>query len=167
MANVTVRPGTAADLPQLNDLYNHYVRESPVTFDLEPIRLERRREWFTRYATTGRHRLLVAAAAEHVVGYATSSPFRPKQAYETSVETTVYLAPDATGHGIGTQLYAALFAALAGEDIHRAYAGITMPNDASVTLHERFGFLQAGYFREQGRKFGNYWDVAWYEKPLP
>ena len=163
----SIRPGIAADLPQLNDLYNHYVRETPITFDIEPIDMDRRREWFTHYATTGRHRLLVAAEADRVLGYATSSPFRPKQAYETSVETTIYLDPDATGRGIGTMLYAALFAALATEDVHRAFAGMTMPNPASVALHERHGFQRVAYFTEQGRKFGRYWDVAWCEKPLP
>ena len=67
---------------------------------------------------------------------------------------------------MGTQLYKSLFAALLGEDIHRAYAGIALPNPASVALHERFGFKKVAHFTEQGRKFGRYWDVAWYEKAL-
>jgi phosphinothricin acetyltransferase len=82
------------------------------------------------------------------------------------VETSVYLAPDAVGRGAGTRLYEKLFKALEGEDVHRAYAGIALPNPASVGLHERFGFKRAGHFTEQGRKFGRYWDVAWYEKAL-
>lgn len=82
------------------------------------------------------------------------------------MEVTVYLAPDAGGRGIGTLLYKALFAALAGEDLHRAYAGIAQPNEASTRLHERFGFRYVGTYREVGRKFGRYWDVAWYEKDL-
>jgi phosphinothricin acetyltransferase len=101
-----------------------------------------------------------------VRGFATSSPHRLRRAYETSIETTAYVAPDATGLGVGTAMYTALFDAIAGEDLHRAYAGITQPNAASVALHERFGFKRAGLYTEQGRKFDRYWDVAWYEKPL-
>lgn len=167
MDNVAIRPAHVSDLAQLNDLYNHYVRETPVTFDIEPITMEQRQAWFTHYAETGRYRLLVAEAGGRVLGYTTSSPFRPKQAYETSVETTIYLAPDMTGRGLGRRLYGTLFAALAGEDVHRAYAGITMPNAASVALHERLGFRRVAHFTEQGRKFGAYWDVAWFEMPLP
>lgn len=163
----TVRPATAADLTQLNDLYNHYVRETPITFDIEPITPAQRQEWFTHYDTAGRHRVFVATGGGQVLGYASSSPFRPKQAYETSVETSIYLLSDVTGHGLGGALYEALFAALADEDVHRAYAGMTLPNEASIALHERYGFRRVALFTEQGRKFGRYWDVAWYEKPLP
>ena len=100
------------------------------------------------------------------VGYASSSVFRPKAAYETSVETSVYVDPGWTGRGVGSRLYERLFAALEQEDVHRAYAGITLPNSGSVALHERFGFTLVGVFTHAGRKFGRYWDVAWYEKHL-
>lgn len=136
------------------------------TFDLEPFTVEQRREWLSHYAMSGPHRVFVAAAADRMLGFASSGRFNERGAYATSVTTSVYLDESATGRGIGTRLYEALFAALADEDLHRAYAGITMPNDASVALHERFGFRRVAYFTEQGRKFGRYWDVAWYEKPL-
>ena len=163
---VQVRPGREADLQALTDLYNHYVRETPITFDVEPLTLEQRRPWLLSHPEDGPHRLLVASQAGRVLGYVTSSPFRPKAAYATSVEVTVYCAPDAGGLGVGTLLYASLFEALAGEDVHRAYAGIALPNEASARLHARFGFRPVGVFREVGRKFGRYWDVAWYEKEL-
>lgn len=161
-----IRPATEGDLEAINDLYNHYVRETHVTFDDKPVTMEARREWFSHYAPEGRHRLLVAADDGQVVGYAVSSRFRPKPGYLTSVETSIYLAPDSVGKGIGARLYAALFNALEGEDVHRAYAGIALPNPASVALHERFGFKRVAHFTEQGRKFGRYWDVDWFEKPL-
>jgi len=82
------------------------------------------------------------------------------------VETSVCLAPGAVGRGLGAQLCSRLFEALAGKDVHRALAGITLPNEASVRLHQGFGFRLVGIFRENGRKLGRYWDVAWYEKPL-
>ena len=165
---VQVRPGVEADLKALTDIYNHYVRETPITFDTTVFTPEERRPWLLSHPEDGPHLLKVAADAvsQEILGYATSSPFRPKPAYETSVEVTIYLAPHAGGRGIGTLLYKALFEALAGQDLHRAYAGIAQPNEASARLHERFGFRHVGTYEEVGRKFGRYWDVAWYEKGL-
>ena len=161
-----IRSAGEQDLEAVNDIYNHYVVETHVTFDEEPTSMDARREWFSHYAETGRHRLLVAIDDGKVIGYATSSRFRPKPGYLTSVETSVYLLPDATGKGAGTELYTELFKALEGEDLHRAYAGIALPNPASIALHEKFGFKRVALFSEQGRKFGRYWDVAWFEKRL-
>ncbi|MFF9170464.1 MULTISPECIES: GNAT family N-acetyltransferase [unclassified Streptomyces] len=165
---VQVRAGVEADLEALTDLYNHYVRETPITFDTAVFTPEERRPWLLSHPEDGPYRLKVAADADtqEILGYATSSPYRAKPAYSTSVETTVYVAPGAGGRGVGTLLYEALFAALAGEDLHRAYAGIAQPNEPSVRLHERFGFRHVGTYREVGRKFGRWWDVAWYEKEL-
>lgn len=168
MANpeLEVRPATDKDLPALNDVYNQYVAEAHYTFDVEPMTMDARREWFSHYNTAGRYRLMVAVSEGLVIGYAGSSRFRPKAAYETSVETSVYLAPGSVGRGAGSLLYEELFKHLEGEDVHRAYAGIALPNPASIALHERFGFKRVAHFTEQGRKFGRYWDVAWYEKPI-
>ncbi|MET9510125.1 N-acetyltransferase family protein [Streptomyces flavidovirens] len=167
-AEVQVRPGTEADLGALTDLYNHYVRETAITFDTTVFTPEQRRPWLRSHPEDGPHRLLVArdVRSDRILGYATSGPFRAKAAYATSVEVSVYCAPDAGGLGIGTLLYKALFEALEGEDVHRAYAGIAQPNEASARLHTRFGFRHVGTYREVGRKFGRYWDVAWYEKEL-
>jgi phosphinothricin acetyltransferase len=165
-ASVDVRAAREEDLEAINDLYNHYVAETHITFDDGPVTMDARREWFGHYAQTGRHRLLVAVGGDGVVGFASSSRFRPKPGYLTSVETSIYLAPEATGKGAGSKLYTELFRSLEGEDLHRAYAGIALPNPASIALHERFGFKRVALFTEQGRKFGRYWDVAWYEKPL-
>src|SRR5271169_3459146 len=157
-----VRPATAADLERLNEIYNHYVVHSHATFEIEPVTMAARRGWATHYAATGRYRLLVAAD-DRVLGYATSSPYHLRAAYETSVEVSVYVDPDATGRGLGALLYGALLPALEGEDLHRAYGGVALPNPASVALHERFGFREAARYSEQGRKFGRYWDVVWLE----
>jgi phosphinothricin acetyltransferase len=161
-----IRDGDERDLERINEIYNHYVRETAITFDIEEITMDQRREWLTHYAPQGRHRMFVAVDAGDVLGYVTSSPFLPRRAYETSVATSIFCAPDATGRGVGSALYRTLFAALEGEDVHRAYAGITVPNEASFALHRRFGFVQAGYYHEQGRKFERYWDVTWFEKEL-
>jgi phosphinothricin acetyltransferase len=166
LSEVVIRRCTTDDLEQLNDVYNHYIRTSPATFDLEEITIEDRRERFRHYAETGRYQVFVACEGDPVLGFASSSQFRPKRAYDPSVETSVYIGPDACGRGIGSLLYEALFTALEGEDIHRAYAGITLPNDASLALHQKFGFEERGRFTEQGRKFDKYWDVLWLEKEM-
>ena len=101
-----------------------------------------------------------------MLGYATSSPFRPKAAYATTVATSVYCAPEATGRGLGSLLYGRLFQHLDDQDLHRAIAGITLPNPASVALHLKFGFTEIGTEHEVGRKFGTYWDVQRFERPL-
>ncbi|GAA2458054.1 GNAT family N-acetyltransferase [Streptomyces lavendulocolor] len=166
---VQVRAGTGEDLTALTDIYNHYVRETAITFDTVPFTVGERAAWLRAHPEDGPHRLLVAwgaGGAGPVLGYATSSAFRPKAAYSTSVEVSAYLAPEAAGRGVGTLLYERLFAALAEEDVHRAYAGIALPNEPSVRLHARFGFRHVGTYGEVGRKFGRYWDVAWYEKDL-
>ena len=165
MARILIRPAARADLARLTEIYNHYVLTSPVTFDLEPLSVEQRAPWFLEHAETGRHRLLVADEDGLVVGYASTSRFRARAAYDTTVESSIYCAPEAVGRGIGSALYRELFAAIAGEDINRIAAGITLPNDASVALHRSFGFVQVGVFSQNGRKFGRYWDVAWFERP--
>jgi phosphinothricin acetyltransferase len=165
-ALLSVRPAAEDDLEAINDIYNHFVAETHITFDVEPVSMEDRREWFGHYAESGRHRLMVAVDGDGVAGFASSSRFRPKPGYLTSVETSVYLAPEMVGKGIGSRLYGELFKAIEGEDVHRAYAGIALPNPASIALHEKFGFKRVAHFTEQGRKFGRYWDVAWFEKPL-
>ena len=167
MAAISLRPAVLDDLPALTAIYNHYIVHTTITFDVTPFEPRARRAWFEDHAATGRHRLLVAVeAGGSILGYATTSRWRPKAAYDTTVESSVYCRPDAVGRGVGTQLYTGLFEALAAEDVHRVVAGIGQPNPASVALHERFGFRRVGVFESVGRKFGQYWDVAWFERPL-
>lgn len=160
-----IRLGRVGDLAAINEIYNHYVRTSHVTFDVEDRSLAWRRRWFDEHSRE-RHLVVVAQRDGRVVGFASSGTHRPRSAYDTSVETSVYVAADHTGSGIGGSLYGALFERLEGCDVHRALAGITMPNPASVALHRAFGFRLVGRFTEQGRKFGRYWDVAWFERPM-
>ena len=164
MMEVRIRPAERGDLPRLTEIYNYYVVKTPVTFDVEPYTVERREAWFAQFGTTGRYRLLVGENDKGVVGYAGTTRFRPKPAYDTTVETTIYCAPEAVGQGIGRRLYAALFEAVRGEDVHRFVAGYALPNPATAAIHERFGFKVVGVFSENGRKFGKYWDVCWVER---
>jgi phosphinothricin acetyltransferase len=166
LSKIRIRTATIDDLPRLTEIYNYYVLHTPVTFDVRPWAVQERIPWFEQFGTTGRYRLLVAEDDGLVVGYAGTTRFRPKAAYDTTVESTIYCAPESTGKGIGAQLYTELFAALSEENIHRIVAGYVTPNPTSAALHERFGFKVVGVFSENGYKLNRYWDVCWMERSL-
>jgi phosphinothricin acetyltransferase len=166
MSDIIIRPAAPGDLSALLAIYNYYVINTPITFDIEPRTLVQRQAWFDQFHDRGRYQCFVAALDHKVIGWACSGKFKEREAYATSVETTVYCAPGYTGRGLGHRLYTVLFEALEGEDIHRAYGGITQPNEASNRLHLAMGFHPIGNYNEVGRKFGRFWDVALYERPL-
>ncbi|GAB3624973.1 GNAT family N-acetyltransferase [Mariniluteicoccus endophyticus] len=160
-----IRPATREDLPAIVELYNHYVLETIATFAITPLTVADREEWFARFAPDGPHQCLVAIDDDgSLLGYASSGPARHLEAYDASVEVSVYLSAECTGRGIGRQLYAALFDRLQG--VHRAYACISLPNEASVALHRKLGFRSVGRWSEAGRKFGRWIDVEWMELRL-
>jgi phosphinothricin acetyltransferase len=165
-SRLTIRPSSESDIEQITDIYNYYVRETHVTFDLEEASYEARRQWQQHYNKNPRHRLLVGEIEGQVIGYVSSSQFRAKPAYDRSVETTVYLTPGAQGQGYGKLLYTALFSQLKETDLNRCYAIIALPNDASIALHHNFGFATAGRLTSVGYKFDKYWDTLWMEKSL-
>jgi phosphinothricin acetyltransferase len=167
LSEPAIRPGEPRDLPRLTEIYNHYIRETAITFELEPYTVEGRRHWLAQFAPTGRYRILVAEERGNALGWANSRRFHERAAYDPTVETSIYLDPQCHGRRIGTALYTALFELLRAEDIHRAIGGVTLPNDASVALHRKLGFTPVGVLREVGRKFGRWWDVAWFQKELP
>ena len=166
MTRANVRRASEADLPALLDIYNYYVTNTHITFDLEPRTLAERSVWFSQFAMRGRYQCFVAEEDGNVIGWASSSRFKDRAAYDTSVETTVYLAPSMTGRGIGSPLYQALFSALSNQDVHRAYGAIATPNPASIRLHEKIGFERVATYREVGRKFSRFWDVEVYERAI-
>lgn len=166
MNDVTIRRVAQGDLPALLDIYNHYVVNTPITFDLEPRTLAQRQEWLDQFAPSGKYQCFIAARGNRAIGWVCSAKFKEKDAYATSIETSIYVAPGEGGKGLGRRLYETLFDALKGEDIHRAFGGITQPNEASVALHKTVGFEHIGTYREIGRKFGRFWDVALYLRPM-
>jgi phosphinothricin acetyltransferase len=161
---VTIRRATVDDAVGINAVYNPYILESAATFETAPIDVTSRRRWVEARRDSPRHPAFVAVEAGRIIGFANASPFDERQAYETSVKVSVFLAPEAKGKGVGAGLYEALFGALRGADVHRAYALIVAPNPASVALHERFGFRHVSTLDEVGRKFGRYYSVMWFEK---
>ena len=165
--SVTVRDATAEDLPVIAAIYTHYTLRTTTTFNIEVRTPREWRERFEEQILNGPYLLLVAEHEGAVVGYVETQRFRPKPAYDRSLEISIYIAPDQQGRGVGRALFAQLFAQLDGDErFHRAFSIIALPNEGSIALHERFGFVHRGTLTEAGFKFGQYLDVAYYERPL-
>jgi phosphinothricin acetyltransferase len=162
---VCVRDAQHKDLLQILNIYNAFVVSSDATFDLEPLTLEQRLEWFRQHHPQT-YPILVATEEDRVVGYACLSPFRDKPAYRKSVEVSVYVDSDYHGRGIGKTLLEAILKRAAEIGYHTVIAGITGGNEASIRLHEKFGFQHVGRFREVGFKFGRWCDVHFYQLML-
>lgn len=164
MEPVAVRaadPGSA-DSAACAEIYAPFVVDTAVSFETEPPDAA---EMARRIAAA--HLWLVATdAGGAVLGYAYGGSHRARPAYRWSVETSIYLADTARGRGIGSTLYRALLEELTTAGYANAYAGITLPNAASVALHERVGFRAIGTFPRVGRKFDRWHDVGWWHRPL-
>lgn len=164
---VQIRDATTADLPAVAAIYTHYVLRTTTTFNTE---VRTPAEWIQRFGEGQHlpgHHFLAATVDDIVVGFVETRQFRPKQAYSRSVELSVYVAPDAHGHGYGARLLDSLIHRLTNEpDVHRLFAVIALPNEPSVALHERAGFVHRGTLTEAGFKFGRYLDVAFYERAV-
>lgn len=159
--NTHLRACTPADAAQICSIYNHYILKTVVTFEEVPVQVE---EMARRIVDiTSRFPWFVCERDGVVCGYAYAGPWKERSAYRYSVESTVYLAPQVAGQGIGTLLYSALLTALRGTDVHCVVGGISLPNEASVALHEKLGFIKIGHFREIGRKFEKWVDVGYWE----
>ena len=163
-SGVVVRDATAADAGALLAIYAPFVRDTPVSFELEPPTVE---AFAGRIAhAQSKWAWLVAERDGRVAGYAYGSPFRERAAYRFSVEVSAYLEPDSRGKGIGRSLYLALFEILIAKGYCTVFAGITVPNSASMRFHRALGFTEVGVFRRVGRKFGAGHDVSWWQRPL-
>ena len=167
MTLIKIRAGKPDDLARLVEIYNHYVVNTHATFDTTELLPAQRESWIDGFSSIGPVRLLGAEKEDRIIGYAYSSRFKERPAYNTSVETTIYMAAGDWGSGHGTKLYTALIDQLNAEpSVHRAYGVIALPNDSSVALHEKLGFNLVGTCHEVGYKFGKYWDVGWFEKAM-
>lgn len=160
-----LRPATAADAQFIARIYNHYVQNTVVTFEEEPLSAE---AMATRIADIHSLSLpwLVAEIENVIVGYAYATKWKARHAYRYSVETTIYLEHGRQRHGIGSTLYSGLLSRLRERGIHVAIGGAALPNDASVALHEKLGFEHVATFRQVGFKHGRWVDVAYWQKVL-
>jgi L-amino acid N-acyltransferase YncA len=154
----------ARDAAACASIYAPHVEDSVVSFEEEApdaAEMERRIE---RYGTS--HAWLVAEQGGEVVGYAYAFPFQERPAYRWSAGVSVYVAEGERGRGVGRALYEALFDRLRERGLRMACAGITLPNEASVGLHESLGFKQVGLNPEIGWKSGAWRDVGWWQLEL-
>ena len=159
-----IRPATDADAAACAAIYRPHVLESWVSFELEAPDAEEMAGRIRRYGSS--HRWLVAQGEGGVAGYAYASPHRERAAYASSCDVAVYVAAGRTGQGIGRRLYGALLPELKALGLHAAFAGIALPNAASIRLHESAGFLPIGTYREVGWKMGGWRDVGWWQRIL-
>lgn len=156
---MTIRAATGADAAACAAIYAPYVRETAVSFELEP---PTGAEMAARIAAAQeRHAWLVLEEDGRVVGYAYALRFSARPAYRWSCEVSVYLDRDRQRSGGGRQLYAALFVRLAERGFRRVFAGMSLPNDASAGFHRALGFEPVGVYRRVGWKLGAWRDVAW------
>jgi phosphinothricin acetyltransferase len=165
MADILIRPAVQDDLPMLVEIFNHYVVHGHVTFDTGLNTVQSRESWFASYGN-GCHQLLVAVAGGQVIGCVYSSRYRPRPAFETTVETSIYLGPQHRGRGTGSALYTALFERLACQPVHVAVAAIALPNEASLALHRKMGFEEVGTFKEYARKRTEWISSTWFQRKL-
>lgn len=160
-----IRSGRPEDAAAICAIYNHYVLHTTITFEESEVAVDAMAERMREI--TARYPWLVAEDNGRIVGYAYVGPWKSRCSYRFTVESTVYLAPDATGRGLGTRLYQALIDAVSPLGLHSIIGGVALPNAASVALHEHFGFRKVAHFEQVGWKFNRWIDVGYWELLLP
>jgi phosphinothricin acetyltransferase len=161
----TLRDAVSADGAALAELYNPFIADTIITFEAEPVTAA---EMARRVADVQAAGLpwLVLEEGGVLLGYACATSWRARVAYRFCCEVTVYVDPAATGRGLGTRLYEALFARLKAGGMHVLLGCISMPNAASVALHEKFGMKKVAHFDQVGVKFGRWIDVGFWQLVL-
>jgi L-amino acid N-acyltransferase len=159
-----IRLVARADAPAIRDIYNREVLESTVTFDLVPRTLEEQVAWIDEHS--GGHPAIVAVDGDDVVGFASLTPYRPRPAYMTTVEDSVYVRRERRGQGIGALLLGDLVGRAREHGFHAVIARIVGDHEASIRLHVACGFEPIGTEREVGRKFGKWLDVVMMQRML-
>lgn len=157
-----IRNAHIEDAQNIASIYNHYVKHTCITFEIEPVSAD---EIARRIEECGSNALpwLVAENDGQLIGYCYATKWKSRSAYRYSVEATVYLDPNATAKGWGSALYQALLEQLKSRGIHAVICGIALPNAASVALHEKFGMQKVAHFNEVGRKFDQWVDVGYWQ----
>jgi phosphinothricin acetyltransferase len=159
----TIRLATPDDAEQVQAIYAPYCF-TPISFEMEPPSVEEMRGRLTKVLS--RYPWLICEEGGDALGYAYAAAHRERAAYRWSVDTSVYVRQGRQRRGVGRALYTSLFAAVVLQGYVNAYAGVMLPNAASVGLHEAMGFERVGVYREVGFKYGSWHDVAWYQRLL-
>lgn len=160
-----IRPVTTDDAQSIAEVYNHYVMNTIITFEEDPVSSN---EVASRIEMTLNSGLpwLVDEIDGQIAGYANASYWRKRVAYRYTVESAVYVSEAQVGNGIGSRLYAVLLDSLRSADIHTVVGGISLPNPASIRLHEKFGFKKVSEYAQVGRKFEKWIDIGFWQLML-
>lgn len=159
---LVIRCVRSTDSAKITEIYNFYVLNTHHTFETEAVSEPEMRRRIVEISEN--HPFLIAEKADEILGYAYAARFKQRKAYRFSAEVSVYVKNGANGNGIGRRLYENLFNELEKTDVHMIIAGIALPNEASVRLHERFDFEKTAHFREVGFKFGRWIDIGYWQK---
>jgi phosphinothricin acetyltransferase len=156
-----IRQANSSDASQIVSIYNYYVINTIITFQMVPITKDSMSIKIAK--TKERYPWIVFEENDEILGYAYATEWKPRGAYKNSVESTIYLKPNHSGKGIGSALYKELISQLKKLDIHSIIGGIGQPNQASIALHEKLGFKKVAHFKEIGYKFDQWVDVAYWQ----
>ena len=158
---MNIRPIKFSDAEQITEIYNFYVLNTHHTFETEPVSFEEMRNRIG--AIVKDYPYFVAEENDQILAFAYAAQYKSRCAYRSSIEVSVYVKNGTKGKGIGTKVYEKLFTELEQSDVHAIIAGIALPNEASIRLHEKFGFEKVAHFREVGFKFYKWIDVGYWE----
>jgi phosphinothricin acetyltransferase len=159
-----IRSASTADASPIQAIYAPFVEGTTISFEDVPPSVEEMAARIETYLQT--YPYLVAERDGEIIGYAYAGQHRTRSAYRHSVDVSVYVTDRVRRSGVGRALYKALFADLAARGFHAAFAGIALPNPASLALHQAVGFEPVGVYREVGFKFGKWHDVSWWQRRL-
>lgn len=161
-----IRDVEQRDVGRICEIYNHYVRNTSITFDIDPLEVEEMREKITAITDASYPYIVFESENQDVIGYAYCSKFRGRSAYKETVEISVYVDNNALRIGIGRKLLNALLAGLRDDGYHTALSVISLPNEPSEALHQNMGFEKVGTIKEAGFKGGTYIDIAFWQLML-
>ncbi len=161
-----LRDATVTDAPAIAEIYNHYFVNTTATFEEEPLQAAQMQSRIQQVQDSDLPWIVSVDEKGNILGYAYATKWKARQAYRYSVEITVYLSPNSFGKGMGTLLYQHLFQQLKQRSIHTVIAGITLPNPASIGLHEKLGMTKVAHFNQVGYKFEQWLDVGYWQGML-
>lgn len=161
MSDVAIRPATEADLPAINDIYNHFVLTCTCTYQEQPEPLEGRKKWFEHHDAT--HPVIVAEADSRVIGWGSLSKFHQRSAYRFTVENSIYIHHEFHRRGVGAALLKELIKLARAGSFHAIIAGIDGEQTGSIALHTKFGFEKVAHLKQVGFKFGRWLDTTYME----
>ena len=157
---MNIRNATLEDAHVICDIYNYYIENTAISFETEPILESEMRRRMYEIINSNCYSFYVGEIDGKIIGYCYTHPWNNRRAYASTQEVSIYLDPMATGKGFGTMLFNYLLTLIDKNRIHVLIAGICIPNESSIRLHEKFGFKQISNFKEVGRKFGQWHDVG-------